>query len=469
MRIRNNISAMNVRRNQTNNNKKISSALEKLSSGYAINRAADDAAGLAISEKMRAQISGLDQATDNCKQGINLFRTADGALGDVTDILQRMNELCIKAGNETYGPEERQAIQSEIDNLLEEAGRISSAAKYNDMPLLNFPAKTNIDLVFIVDTTQSMDSMIENVKNNLNSYVNQLSNGGLNVRLGLVDYRDYNDAHLFKPTNFTDSLAEFEASLGNLSTAGGGDPEEAGLEAIMDGAFSLDFDADNQKVFVLVTDADLHVKGDTIGGNQSPFKYTMNEVAQKLLEKKVMFTSVSNIGNGDAKALANMVGGRFIAYDAAGFADDLMENASALAKDLADPTHFDLPLQLGDLAEDQELFRMWEVSPETLNITDVAVDPIEKLYESLAKVKAAINSVSSIRGEYGAYVNRLEHTLEAIGATLENLVATESLIRDTDMAEQMTELTKQNILSQASQAMLSQANQTPQGVLQLLK
>ena len=164
-----------------------------------------------------------------------------------------------------------------------------------------------------------------------------------------------------------------------------------------------------------------------------------------------------------------MVGGRFIAYDAAGFADDLMENASALAKDLADPTHFDLPLQLGDLAEDQELFRMWEVSPETLNITDVAVDPIEKLYESLAKVKAAINSVSSIRGEYGAYVNRLEHTLESIGATLENLVATESLIRDTDMAEQMTELTKQNILSQASQAMLSQANQTPQGVLQLLK
>lgn len=469
MRIRNNISAMNVRRNQTNNNKKISSALEKLSSGYAINRAADDAAGLAISEKMRAQISGLDTATENCKQGINLFRTADGALGDVTSILQRMNELCIKAGNEAYGPEERQAIQAEIDNLLEEAGRISSAAKYNDMPLLKFPAKSSVDVVFLVDTTSSMQSMIQNVKDNLNSYVGQLSNRGLETRLGLVDFRDYNDDFLFKVTEFTTDIGEFHTSLGNLTVAGGGDGPEAALEAIMDGAFSLNFDGDNQKVFVLITDANLHVEGDVDEKDNSPFKYTLYDVANKLQKHNVKFTAISNIISGNAETLANMSGGNFIQYDYTNFADDLLKNASDLADSLVDPSYYDLPLQLGDLAEDQELFRMWEVSPETLNINDVAVDPIEKLYESLAKVKAAINSVSSIRGEYGSYVNRLEHTLEAIGATLENLVASESLIRDTDMAEQMTELTKQNILSQASQAMLSQANQSPQGVLQLLK
>lgn len=472
MRIRNNISAMNVRRNQTNNNKKISSALEKLSSGYAINRAADDAAGLAISEKMRAQISGLDQATENCKQGINLFRTADGALGDVTSILQRMNELCIKAGNEAYGPEERQAIQAEIDSLLEETGRIAKASNYNGIPLLEFKPKTTVDVVFVVDTTTAMKNMIQDVKNTLSSYVNPLSDKGMDVRLGLVDYRDFGDDHLYKTTDFTDSIAEFQATLGGLVDAGGGvgDTDEATLEAIMDGAFSMDFHPNSQKVFVLVTNGEIHEKGD-LRGQTSPYQYTIAEVAEKLEKSGVRFTAIGSIPN-DAKNLANMAGGEFIHYtynNVSDLSNALVKNGTDLANFLIDSPYFDLPLQIGDSAADQELFRMWEVSPDSLDINDVAVDPIEKLYESLAKLRTAINSVSSIRGEYGAYVNRLEHTLEVMGVNLENLTASESAIRDTDIADEMTEMTKQNILSQAAQAMLSQANTTPQGVLKLLQ
>ncbi|MGE7945695.1 flagellin Hag [Lysinibacillus sp. NPDC093688] len=303
MRIQHNISALNTHRNLAFNNTQASKNLEKLSSGYKINRAGDDAAGLAISEKMRGQIRGLDMATKNAQDSISLIQTAEGALNETHSILQRMRELSVQSANDTNVSSDRAALQLEINSLAEEITRISTDTEFNTQKLLNgnFGGKVQSGSGFSID--------------------NATAKGGKVFHIG------------------ANSSQSINLSIGNMSASA------LGVNAVK------------------------------------------TDVAE---------LGTSKIGTG-------------------------------------------------------------------INISSQT-----SANNSISVIDKALNRVSETRASLGAVQNRLEHTINNLGATSENLTAAESRIRDTDMAKEMMGFTKNNILMQAAQSMLAQANQQPQGVLQLL-
>lgn len=317
MRIQHNISALNTHRNLTFNNAQASKNLEKLSSGYKINRAGDDAAGLAISEKMRGQIRGLDMATKNAQDSISLIQTAEGALNETHAILQRMRELAVQSANDTNVSSDRAALQLEINSLAEEITRISTDTEFNTQKLLtgSFAGAKTKDFA-----NAGKDKAAEDFK------ITDATSDGKVFHIG------------------ANSGQSIKLSITNMSASALG--------------VSVQSDA----------------------------------------------TKVENVGRG------------------------------------------------GDLSKS----------------TGINISTQSGADKSIAIIDAALNRVSETRASLGAVQNRLEHTINNLGTTSENLTAAESRIRDTDMAKEMMGFTKNNILMQAAQSMLAQANQQPQGVLQLL-
>ena len=365
MRIQHNIMAMNAYRNYTNNTSALSKNLEKLSSGYKINRAGDDAAGLAISEKMRAQITGLDKAQDNAKDGISLVQTAEGALTEVHDMLNRMYELAEQSANGTYeDATDRNQLQKEVDQLKSEIDRIADSANFNGIKLLDGSMKEG--------TTVAIDA--GSVTGKVNGQAITAASGTANLS------------------------GTFKA--GDTVTINGVTYTWANQATGTDGKTFKDFNA-------LKSAAE--VNGVTIGGTAS----------------KATFSKAGK----------------------------------------------DLTLQIGDTSE---TFNQLEVSINdchvaALNLTDMKISDQDSAAEALNMIKSAINYVSDVRGTLGATQNRLDHTINNLSVMQENIQDAESTIRDTDVADEMMAYTKNNILIQSAQAMLAQANQVPQGVLQLLQ
>ncbi|KAF6587333.1 MULTISPECIES: flagellin Hag [Paenibacillus] len=296
MIINHNIAAMNTHRQLNNNTTNTNKAIEKLSSGLRINRAGDDAAGLAISEKMRGQIRGLDMATKNGQDSISLIQTAEGALNETHSILQRMRELAVQSSNDTNTDKDREALQNEVDELAKEITRISNTTEFNTKKLLDGSAATGSGVSSAADLTFHIGA-----------------NKGQNITLQI----------------------------------------------------------------------------------------------------KAMDAASLKVGGGSAKSTQ----GTTAATVASGISISSQKSADA----------------------------------------------------AITTINTAIETVSAERAKLGAYQNRLEHTINNLGTTSENLSAAESRIRDVDMAKEMMNQTKNNILAQASQAMLAQANQQPQAVLQLLR
>ena len=292
MRIQHNITALNAHRNLSNNNSFVGKNLEKLSSGYKINRAGDDAAGLAISEKMRAQITGLETATKNAEDGVALVQTAEGALTEVHSMLNRMVALATQSANGTYSSTNRNEMQKEIEQLNDEINRISQSANFNGMTLFSGSLVTN--------------------------------GGGITLHVG--------------ETSQTYNQLKISLTLMNTSTIGG-------------------------------------TAGTSMGA--------------------------ANVG--------------------------------------------------------------------TSSVANISITSAASARKAIDIVNNAIDQISSMRSTFGALQNRLDHTINNLGVQTENITAAESRIRDVDMAKEMMAYTKNNILVQASQAMLAQANQVPQGVLQLLQ
>ena len=320
MRIQHNITALNAHRNLTNNNSSVGKSLEKLSSGYRINRAGDDAAGLAISEKMRAQITGLATAQKNANDGISLVQTAEGALTEVHSMLNRMVELATQSANGTYSTANRQEMQKEINRLNEEIDRISQTANFNGTKL-------------------------------------------------------------------------FTASASGVG--GTGETGTTGQAA---------------------TTITLHV-GDS------------HETANQL---KVTFQAMSSSKLGLHST-----------------------NPNTFAKTLGTGT-FQVNANGNDGAN-------------AVTINEIDLTSADAARHAISVAQAAIDMVSSMRSDFGAMQNRLDHTINNLSVQEENITAAESRIRDVDMAKEMMAYTKNNILVQSAQAMLAQANQVPQGVLQLLQ
>ena len=410
MRIQHNIMAMNAYRNYANNTSALSKNLEKLSSGYKINRAGDDAAGLAISEKMRAQITGLDKAQDNAKDGISLVQTAEGALTEVHDMLNRMYELAEQSANGTFEDgTDRKQLQKEVNQLKSEINRIADSANFNGIKLLD-------------------GSMSANATTKLTSTA---TNSKAGVDLNIVADSVY-DA--------TGKRTELDFSLSVTTTA-----NSAGVSV-------------NENGTVLIT-----VMGKDADG------ISAEEIQAMLAKAKAANSKVSeDIMN--AVRDATVTGKGIVAPKSATNATKWTNVATVTSTTTANKGE-SLVLQIGDTSDRFNQLRVGikDCHVDALGLTDMKIGDQDSAAKALDKIKSAINYVSDVRGTLGATQNRLDHTINNLSVMQENIQDAESTIRDTDVADEMMAYTKNNILIQSAQAMLAQANQVPQGVLQLLQ
>ncbi|MGG0796795.1 flagellin [Brevibacillus laterosporus] len=389
MRINHNVSALNTHRQLGVNTGASGKNLEKLSSGLRINRAGDDAAGLAISEKMRGQIRGLEMASKNAQDGISLIQTAEGALTETHSILQRMRELAVQASSDTNEGVDRQKLQAEVDELSKEIKRISTDTEFNNQKVLDGSFE---DKTFHIGANQGQ---------NIKLSINDMSN----TELGVTGFKSKETAVATDIKVGNTSTDSFKVEL-KAETAKKND-------AVTETTAKID--KDGNIVVTLKQDA-----GDKTGaGTTGAITATKQEVVDAL---KKIGIEVSVTAGKEADVLTAGVAATTI--------------AAATDKD------------------DQK-----GVNISTQKAADKAITTINN----------ALNKVSEERSKLGANQNRLEHTINNLGATAENLTAAESRIRDVDMAKEMMDFTKNNILTQAAQAMLAQANQQPQGVLQLLR
>ncbi|SCP97818.1 flagellin N-terminal helical domain-containing protein [Anaerobium acetethylicum] len=405
MIINHNMNAMNAHRNMGMNTINTGKSMEKLSSGLRINRAGDDAAGLAISEKMRGQIRGLDQASRNAQDGISLIQTAEGALNETHSILQRMKELSTQSANGTLDDTvDRAAIQTEVNKLNEEMDRIASTTNFNGKKLLDGSIGAGATSVAGYDKTLTLATAAATVT----------SVNGVDAKAA---------------DTITSAVTGSEVTFTSTDAAGNATTKVVDIADVLT-------DKETGGTFTAAT------------GKQGVIDLTSVGLG------RIEFTAQ------DATA------------DAATLAADLNTFFTAGKAVVGTPgAGGSLQLQVGDSTDSAQKVSVdiSSMSSSSLGVGGLDVSSQSAATASIDKVKNAINAVSTQRAKLGATQNRLEHTINNLGTTSENLTAAESRIRDVDMAKEMMTFSKNNILSQAAQAMLAQANQQPQGVLQLLR
>lgn len=462
MIINNNMNAMNAHRNMSFNTTQTGKSMEKLSSGLRINRAGDDAAGLAISEKMRGQIRGLDQATRNSQDSISLIQTAEGALNETHSILQRMRELAVQSGNDTNTVDDRNEIQKEISQLTSEVDRISATTEFNTKKLLNgesgskanFGSNANVLMAsaseqatagtYAVVTTTAAEQALTVGTTFADAAITAPLNGAQTVKI--------NNQNI----NFNAVAGDAEATATNFINAL--NSANVGLTANGDAASGIDLNSlkygSDQSITIeasaitaamgLTTDATTNTSdiGVDVAG-------TINGVAAS--GKGTTLTG-SGASTGVSVTLTNTS-----ASAAAGARGDVVVTQNALTA------------QIGANADQNISISISSMSSSDLGIAGLDLTSQSGANSAISLVDNAIKSVSGERSKLGSVQNRLEHTINNLSVGAENLQAAESRVRDVDMAKEMMSFTKNNILNQAAQAMMAQANQQPQAVLQLLR
>ena len=412
MVVQHNLTAMNSNRMLGLTTASQAKSTEKLSSGYKINRAADDAAGLSISEKMRKQIRGLTQASSNAQDGISAVQTAEGALNEVQDMLQRMNELAVKAANGTQSEDDRSYIQNEIDQLVTEIDRVSTTTKFNESYLLK---GVNQDGTAAKLTYKTASGNITDIDENTGKKEYAL---GTATKKTVTDKGEYN----VSTVEVMGKKYGLVTGIKDADTAGGKTLSEK--EALADAKANAD-----------ATDGAFATQDELI----AQIKKDLNEA-----------------GAGDIKSISVDKDGK-VTVEA--FAD---LNAS-----------LNFSLHVGaDSTEDNKIdvdIAMMSARGLGVNGIQVSGDDDTKATAAIDTISAAIQKVSTQRSALGAVQNRLEHTINNLYNVVENTTSAESAIRDTDMATEMVKYSNNNILSQAGQAMLAQSNQANQGVLSLLQ
>jgi flagellin len=389
MVVQHNLTAMNANRQLGITTNGQAKSAEKLSSGYKINRAGDDAAGLKISEKMRSQIRGLNKASDNAQNGISLIQTAEGALNEAHSILQRMNELAVQGANDTNQDIDRDAINEELDALSQEIDRISETTQFNKQNLLDGDF-TNKKLQVGANAGQSIGIQISKMDA---------------ASLGLTDIKYFQGQNTVSYSNISYMGTEYTYDT-SKTAASNKTAFTSAARATGKAAFTDDMVAMNASGKYLVS-------GKSFGTLASATKWGASYLGSKY--KKAASTQWATLLS-NAKISGKTVGGF---------------GASA-------------------------------------SLSKADVSDYDKANATLQAVQGAINRVSTQRSALGALQNRLEHTVANLDNVSENTQSAESLIRDTDMADEMVEYSKNNILAQAGQSMLAQANQSNQGVLSLL-
>ncbi|WP_029231298.1 flagellin N-terminal helical domain-containing protein [Butyrivibrio sp. VCB2006] len=438
MVIQHNIAGMNANRqlNITTGNQAKSS--EKLSSGYRINRAADDAAGLAISEKMRRQIRGLAQASENAQDGISMVQVADGAMNEVHDMLQRGNELAVKAANDTLTRDDRSYIQAEINKIIEEIDAINGKTTFNEIYVLKGTSTGDVDLGVTVDRGTKMPDWV-GITGDDGGHMSSTYN--TDHVATYVDFSNYSpdkaDELAGTGFHFTCCTCDKHYSI-KFNNGGGNSVETSGQHYIYNVDISGAQDAnDIMDKIIAATDN---------GRPQSHF----TELA-KANGKLVVYDNRSGqTASGD--------GGRF--GDGVAVKQDQFEDGVG-----------NIILQVGSETDSQNQIslEMPYICAQTCHVDQVSVMSHKNALDAIESFKDGLTFVSSERSRMGAYQNRLEHTIKNLDNVVENTQDAESLIRDTDMASEMVKYSNNNILAQAGQSMLAQANQTNQGVLSLLQ
>ena len=493
MRIQHNIAALNSYRNLTGNNNAVAKNLEKLSSGYRINRAGDDAAGLAISEKMRAQITGLNTAQKNAQDGVSLVQTAEGALTEVHSMLNRMVELADQSANGTYDNEvDRANLQKEIASLKDEIDRIADSTNFNGINLLDGSlSTTKLDLaagtlggqattVKEIPATGTTSGIAGHDKAAMGEHTLTVEYADENGTLHKVDVKykidtaddkgkaidailkavSQNDtlSSVFNITKDTDSV-NFESKVTGSKGAKVVNVSTTDTTSKMDADKAID--GENAKVQTQNAGTTI-AEGDTITLNGKTYEFVKDASTEPT---KKGATAVV-VGADNNATLGNLNK----ALESAGIKAEFEANNKDLVFS-ATKNGAGLTLQIGDTSADfnQMTVSVSDMHTDALGIADIDISTQAGAKAAVDKIKSAINSVSSTRGDLGAIQNRLEHTINNLSVTAENMTAAESRIRDVDMANEMMAYTKNNILVQSSQAMLAQANQLPQGVLQLLQ
>lgn len=494
MRIQHNINALNSLRQLANNNSATGKNLEKLSSGYRINRAGDDAAGLAISEKMRGQINGLEQAQQNANDGISLIQTAEGGLNETHAILQRMREIAVQSANGTYQNEvDRENLNKEVDALKSEIDRISTSTHFNKINLLdgslgnsksvaNFATAGDVSIKDMSATAgKSVASKAVNAAATNDKTIFKVDYVDANGKAGSIDI-EYADT---TGTPTAESTAKAIADAFNKSELG------SKFEASSDSSGILTFTskvAGDNKAKVTNTAGAAVSTGTTIDSTTNKGVNAKQEITLTSTKagdsitiggRTYEFQTAQNIGKVKDGRIAVAIGASST-DSAANLAAVLKENGVESATAATGKVTISKMEEIGgdgivfqigaNGTKDQRVsLNVGNMSASGLEVSNISVSTREDANAAIASIDNAINTVSGTRADLGALQNRLEHTVNNLGVTSENLTAAESRIRDVDMAKEMMEYTKNNILSQAAQAMLAQANQQPQGVLQLLQ
>lgn len=453
MRINNNIAALNAWRGLTQTDGALSKSLEKLSSGLRINRAGDDAAGLAISEKMRAQIKGLNMASKNAQDGISLIQTAEGALNETHSILQRMRELAVQSNNGTNSDSDRAELQKEVEQLISEIDRVSTDTEFNTMKLLNGDLGKKVNY-----TSGSL-----NLNNLQITGGEEVTSGAYTIAVTAVT-----DASVFSDfvTTGTGTLA-----AGSFDLAGGADIKYGDYSLEITNyngvAHTADYTLTNTDGTSVTVSHDTETAV-TLGGitiTQAAGTVTSNAQVTFTLQATGLDLNVTGATAVDPAAFTYSGG----ALNFGGFEFELRTNFGGVQTYAFNVENNAVKFQIGANGNQSTSLAIQEMSTEKLGVDSIDISTKTGAEAAITTVSDALDKVSSERSKLGAMQNRLEHTINNLGTASENLTAAESRIRDVDMAAEMMEFTKKNILAQAGTAMLAQANMRPQSVLQLLQ
>ena len=471
MVVQHNLQAMNANRMLNITTGSQSKSAEKLSSGYRINRAADDAAGLSISEKMRKQIRGLDQASTNAEDGVSAVQTAEGALTEVHSMLQRMNELAVQASNGTNSKTDRDAIQSEIDQLTTEIDRVAETTKFNESYLLKGDADGNTKKIYLEAHDAGLKGKLTDNGDGTATFVMNELKAGDSVTIAGKSY------------TVGSTKAEAEAEFTEQVKQANDKFTVNGKEITIVDAYGADEAADKAAGKYKIDDAKaLITEGSTVKFADGTTMKTMKDATNDGVDdndSSVISKNKAYLLASEELLKANQIG------DTEGNAKVGVGTAdTAVALDNGTGT-FEIKLAQTEVAEklnfnlhvgsDADMTNKINVNIETMNSSYLGIKGLNVTDDTgvsatyaVDAIADALQKVSDQRSSLGAVQNRLEHTIANLDNVVENTTSAESRIRDVDMAEEMVEYSKNNILAQAGQSMLAQANQATQGVLSLL-
>lgn len=471
MKINHNMAALVANGHLKTTNSALDKSLERLSSGYRINKAADDAAGMAISQKMKTQIAGLSQASRNASDGISVIQTAEGALSEVESMLQRARELTIQAANGTNTADDRQAIQEEITKLMEEVNRISTDTEFNTKTLLNgdvnrksYSSNTKISMISLSDQVYSKaynlqvtglgaPAAITGTANTLTADITPELAGKITLNGEDVTIEEGDTPAVV--TNKLRNLCQTVGAELSIDTSGANPvysiaTKESGY------AQKLQLYSDNAD---LMTALGLPSSA-TVKGADAKVELDPDPLAVRTFTNTttvIMNGNIATISDRDGFEMKIEISGKLTATDLPADAKITVLDAGPMV------------LQIG--ANEGQTMRVSipEVSVKTLGLENLNVLTEDEANKGTELLDKAINQVSSVRAKLGAYQNRLDHSIASLDTTNLNLTEALSRIEDVDMAEEMATYTQKNVLSQAGVSMLAQANERPQTILSLLQ